>query len=140
MIPNEFRVYHKIDGMKYFGDITMHMLLNGDLFYDDITTSEPAYKPAYKVDGYIAMQYTGIGDKTGKKIFESDILHNEKSNQWYKVFKVPGGFGINTHQEDLNKPNVFFYMALSDRQNAGWLNALEIKGNIYENPELLQKK
>ena len=83
------------------------------------------------------MQYTGLNDKDGKKIFEGDILFYESRNQWFKVFRVGGGFAVNTHQDDFKKEKVLFYEGLSDMQNGSWISGLEIKGNIYENIELL---
>ncbi len=132
MIETEFRVYHKIDGMRYFGETPIHMLLNGDLFLDDLGNER-----AFKIED-VKMQYTGIKDKNGKKMFDGDILYLEPRNQWFKVFSVPGGFAVNTHQDDFYKPKVFFYIGLSDMQNCSWASNLEIKGNIYENPELLK--
>lgn len=83
------------------------------------------------------MQYIGIKNKNGKEIYEGDILYYAERNQWFKVFRVGGGFSVNTHQDDLNKSKIIFYTGLSDMQTASWISNLEIKGNIYNNPELL---
>lgn len=82
-------------------------------------------------------QYTSLKDKNGKEIWEGDILFYAERNQWYKVFKVGGGFAVNTHQDDFRKEKVYFYTGLSDMQNGSWVSGLEVKGNIYETPELL---
>jgi hypothetical protein len=82
-------------------------------------------------------QFISINDKNGKEICEGDILYYAERNQWYKVFKVGGGFAVNTHQDDFKKEKVYFYTGLSDMQNGSWVSGLEIKGNIHDNPELL---
>lgn len=82
-------------------------------------------------------QYTGLLDNKGKEIYEGDILYYAERNQWFKVFRVGGGFAVNTHQDDFKKEKVLFYTGLSDMQTASWISGLEIKGNIHDNPELL---
>ena len=82
-------------------------------------------------------QFIGINDVNGKEICEGDVLYYAERNQWFKVFRVGGGFAVNTHQDDLKKEKVYFYTGLSDMQNASWVSSLEIKGNIHDNPELL---
>ncbi len=91
-------------------------------------------------DGLILIQNTGINDKNDNEIWDGDILYYEARNQWFKVFAVPGGFAVNTHQDDLAKDKIFFYTGLSDMQNYSWAQGLEIKGNIFKNPELLYPK
>ncbi len=74
------------------------------------------------------MQYTGLKDKTGKEIFEGDIInakakeveniHSIDSIKWYPVQFATGQY----------------YAGSMPMHN---LINLEIIGNIYENPELL---
>ena len=83
-----------------------------------ITTFKDSFP--YFEDVYVEsiMQFTGLQDKTGKDIYEGDIVMRNDSREPHEVVFEHGCFkerGTNT------------------------LNAIswEIIGNIYENPELL---
>ena len=96
-------------------------------------------------DNLIVEQFTGLHDKNGKEIYTGDILQLKKldgSVLLYKIFCVKGGFAFNTHQDDFYKPQIeiYFYESTSDMQNSSFISTLEIIGNIFENPELLEKK
>lgn len=87
-------------------------------------------------DKIILMQSTGLKDKNGKKIFEGDIVQ-------YQNTKVPSAdskgviryfdnwamFGIDIEH---NEPRALFFNGLADHIS------LEVIGNIYENPELIE--
>ena len=75
------------------------------------------------------MQYTGINDKNGIEIFTKDIVKNHKNEIGeIKWMKEHCAFVIRT----IN-PHKYNYI-VSD----GILNNIEVIGNIYENPELLE--
>lgn len=75
---------------------------------------------------YEWMQYTGLKDKNGKEIFEGDILaiNNTRYVVGYRVYS--GGWQLEIKNE---------YCAEMVQGNC---ELLEIIGNIYENPELLE--
>lgn len=73
----------------------------------------------------IVQQYTSLQDKNGKEIYEGDILHVGNASGWNSlVYFENGSFRLNTWE---------LYLFIKD----GTL--IEIIGNIFENPELLEK-
>ena len=78
-------------------------------------------------DDVILMQYTGLKDKNGKEIYEGDIVKNVINGSILRVeFGTWGITFINGEGQ-----SVF-------PKNNGKLE-LEVIGNIYENPELLER-
>ncbi|EAC9062386.1 TPA: hypothetical protein U0V19_000444 [Listeria monocytogenes] len=78
----------------------------------------------YSFDDVVLMQYTGLKDKNGKKIFEGDIGWDEH-NECYGVVKFEEG--------------KFLYVwenIAEDLQEVA--DGIEICGNIHENPELME--
>ena len=73
------------------------------------------------------MQYTGLKDKNGKEIYEGDIYHVGDKNIRYSVIWFDSGF----EGKQLRSTS---YIGLKS-----WAKDNEILGNIYENPELLEK-
>lgn len=94
-------------------------------------------------------QYTGLTDKNGKKIFEGDILRGfaypfrdgeGKHNYYAEVvwFEDSPAFGLVTHKNP--KSNVVGISEGNCEYMEDWETFLwEVIGNIYDNPELLEK-
>ena len=91
------------------------------------------------------MQYTGLKDKNGKEIYEGDIvnIYHYKSDYWDEtemtlsdyspqIVKCMEGSGF--HHWSLVDTELY------DLQYVGGFDKLEVIGNIYENPELLEVK
>jgi uncharacterized phage protein (TIGR01671 family) len=80
----------------------------------------------------ILMQYTGLKDKNGKEIYEGDIIFDGVSNQIVKFndafIDIKHG-----HGECYYNCSIFLF------SNYGKGDEIEIIGNIYENPELMER-
>jgi uncharacterized phage protein (TIGR01671 family) len=79
------------------------------------------------------MQYTGLKDKNGKEIYESDFVRFGYHNEYVGQIK----WSINNAS--------FRVMVFGHEETMPYLHAqkcmeyYEVIGNIYENPELLEK-
>lgn len=97
----------------------------------DITDAFFNHKESRGSGNGVLLQFTGLLDKSGKEIYEGDIIHIEKSHHWDALF---GYFKVDfTHG----------YFAIFDCEGSlveqlwNCHQASEVIGNIYEHPELL---
>ena len=89
------------------------------------------------------MQFTGLLDKNGKDIFEGDILHETGGFEYYDEYgyvifnDYTGSFArkSRTRSGEGDEQQLF---SLHGNQH-GNVTEIEIIGNIYEHPELLDK-
>lgn len=86
-------------------------------------------------EGWIWMQYIGLKDRNRSKIYEGDIVRRELLNKYYKITKWNekkacfDPFADDFYWEDYD----------SSFSNRGWSSEnIEVIGNIYENPELIE--
>ena len=77
-------------------------------------------------NGAPLMQSTGLFDKNGKEIYEGDIVQNEFLSV-NKIVFADGGFKVTSGTSVGNYLGHF-------------VENLEVIGNIYENPELLNNQ
>ena len=74
-------------------------------------------------ENFKLMQYTGLKDSLGNEIYEGDILWNEYDEEYGEVIFDEGEWKL---LESNISQNLF-----------SLLDVVEVKGNIYENEELL---
>lgn len=126
MIPIEFRAWDPVGRKMYeFAVIKLGRVdfcWNGD---DKNLTSFPGYTSEgvdYSV--MIPLQFTGLYDKNGKKIFNGDIVEINKKTA--EVAWADGGFYFKDKNLDFDQYN--------------WADdayRMEVIGDIYSNPELV---
>ena len=142
---------HAMDSNEHLNGIWVHGYLSDKNYIND-----KRLEGEFLVDKNTICQYTGLTDKNGKKIWENDILmcHGNQDNLVKAVF---GQFNvieveseevidsvIGWHYEviptdELSKCEPFCYsMPLTDTYIK--LNEMEVVGNIFDNPELLEEE
>lgn len=135
--------YDNEDNSKeYFDGIRMSEIgfINDRLSVPDKDDSW-SYRARYEV-----MQYTGLKDKNGQKIFEGDIVNfvyfdttgGHRDDREYKgVVKFQSGI----YEIWRNNDSEFFESDGPFILNHAWLqdDEFEVIGNIYEHPHLLQE-
>ena len=85
-------------------------------------------------DNWKVMQYTGLKDKDGKEIYEGDVVRIWADPKDYNGYKGHNYIGVVEWDEFI------LGFILSDGHGLKDFEFIEIVGNIYENPELLNKK
>ena len=124
--------------ISYYYESPLSTFINEQIKYDDISIVGVA--PFIEVDLATIGQYTGLNDKTGKKIFEGDIIKIvpdcDYSDDYSisKVYSYNGVFCVDYHGDDFDSTALGF---LEDYLSDG---DFEVIGNIHDNPELLEVK
>ena len=133
--------YAERNGKTFIGiDISIH----GDIFEVFCT---PVIR-WFEVDPKTLCQFTGLCDKNGKKIWESDIISYQRDNDdcpfpnkdtkkrfgkvFYQGFRSTFAIGMGKNGSRSINDDLWKYV-----QNG---NRVEVIGNQFDNPELLQEE
>lgn len=107
------------------------MLYGVEHTYDGYKVPMPSFGSLLDCpDFYIVMQYTGLKDKTGKEIYEGDIVH-------FKTLRSKEYIGeVKSHEDAAS-----FFVVVKEHymECLDAVYDLEVLGNIYENKELLDE-
>lgn len=129
----KFKVWDKKE--KWFSTVFFYIGQNGKLYYDDGYFLQEAKKSRF-----IICLETGIKDKTGKMIYEGDLL----------VTSNDGKNGCDVWDEDENGYTSYLPESLKNKYEFNWhveedwndsiysKPYIKIVGNIFENPGLLK--
>lgn len=79
-------------------------------------------------------QYTGLKDKNKKKIFEGDMLF--QGQELLGVVCISKRYGVSILKKTTTWSLINF--VLDSDFDAGVLSDIEVRGNIYDNPELMK--
>ena len=90
-----------------------------------------------KIDEFELMQSTGLKDKNGKEIFEGDIVTD---GEFARIVQYHQTLGFYMFDEEGNERFFSDSATLEDFEEDAKIvsEILEIIGNVYENPELLE--
>ena len=90
------------------------------------------------VDNLVIMQSTGLFDRNNKEIFEGDIITNGKDVMCMKRHNTLGFYVEKKGKVEFIADCAILEEFEEDAKEIA--DSLEIIGNIYENPELLEEK
>ena len=118
----KFRAWHK--EKKIMGEVLGIDILHKEMFFSNEDVDCYEHTDFKDIE---LMQYTGLKDKNNKEIYEGDIFHIGSKKILYVVEWIDCG--------------------LKGKQirNGSWIGLdfwkkdIEILGNIYENPELMEE-
>ena len=133
MIP-KFRAWDRELGRMmliknmYFQDGSVEELELNDTVMNDYITAYP--------DEIELMQSTGLKDKNGKEIFEGDIITNGQNVMCMKRHNTLGFYVEEKGEVEFIADSAVLEDFEEDAKEIA--DSLEIIGNIYENPELLE--
>ena len=125
----KFRAWHK-EKKKMVGINTIYF---GAEMATITTYKEPVNSYVLEYKDIELMQFTGLQDTNGVDIYEGDIINAEYRNEW-SMEKTKGSV--------MFSDNGCFYLSVTENEGVIFPlfceGTIEVIGNIYENPELLE--
>ena len=118
----KFRAWHK--EKKIMGEVLGIDILHKEIFFSNEDVDCYEHTDFKDIE---LMQYTGLKDKNNKEIYEGDIFHIGSKKILYVVEWIDCGL---KGRQIKNKS----WIGLDY-----WKDDIEVIGNIYENPELLEE-
>lgn len=109
------------------------MINNGIFYHTNRFSEEIIY--GIDCDKIILMQFTGLKDKSGKDIYEGDILATQNNDTKYDIWdEKEHGFRVVKWIS-----NRFCGTPDKNKYRTVWgIRFVSIIGNVHENPELLE--
>lgn len=132
MRPITFRAWDKVKEI-----FTNYQIVDGMLYFMDKNTG--VWERDDKEKRFILMQSTGLQDKNGIEIFEGDIVR-WKDLESFDDFKIDEVLKVEYSNEFLKWVGIDKNGLQDDLYDFSDNRELEVIGNIYENPELLERK
>ena len=133
MIP-KFRAWDT-HGQKMFANDEL-IIWNGNVYANDSKKLTCNNLKGWSIDDEYLMQSTGLHDKNGKEIFEGDIITNGKDVLCMKRHNTLGFYVEQKGKVEFIADSAVLEEFEEDAKEIA--DRLEIIGNIYENPELLE--
>ena len=119
----KFRAWHK--EKKIMGEVLGIDILHKEIFFSNEDVDCYEHTDFKDIE---LMQYTGLKDKNNKEIYEGDIFHIGSKKILYVVEWIDCGL---KGRQIKNKS----WIGLDY-----WKDDIEVIGNIYENPELMEEE
>lgn len=128
MTSPKFRIWNKKRNTWHCKEVSLfgEVILTGELLRSEIDGKVIGLE---ELEDLVVMQYTPLKDDNGLQIAEGDILRNP-------LYDSPGAYQVVVFDDKLQDSDIPY-------QGAGWmisgqLDELEVIGNIYESPQLLE--
>ena len=132
----KFRAWDK-HGQKMFANDEL-IIWNSFIYANDGKKLSCDYLKGWSIDEEYLMQSTGLFDKNGKEIFEGDVISTYTDNLVIKRDNLLGFYvELDEERNHFAETVDIEYLDLFAKDFGA---AVQIIGNIYENPELLEEK
>ena len=133
MIP-KFRAWHKT--WEEMGKVK-RIRFDDDGNANNVLFKGKEFGVNAKINEFELMQSTGLKDKNGKEIFEGDIVTD---GEFARIVQYHQTLGFYMFDEEGNERFFSDSATLEDFEEDAKIvsEILEIIGNVYENPELLE--